>query len=461
MEIIDYLRIIRKRIALLLIIPIVAAALAAAYVLHSPQMYSATATVSTGALVGGTSDFTGPQATNQFVAAFSATALNPAVINEVSKKTGVGPAILRDGLTVAQSGASSDMTVQYQSAKKTSVQTVLNAEVSSTLVAMFQPRFESATKQRDTAQNAVSAANAAVAAYAKKVGIADPPQAYQSTLNQVASLEGQRATMMATGNTVGAQALSVPLKAAQDRLASFGPILQGYSDVAAVQSAAESDFTAAQTAYRQAQSQLESASASNITYISATAATSRVSDLLTLVLPVFAAGFLVAFVVVIGLELLGNAKRTLSRPEEAEDAEEAAEPVARGKRAPKHSPGATAVAAAAPGRPTTVLAGDADVDDEVATDDEVEPEKAGTEVSGASEPAAEGAASAELPVMVPEELEDDDLVELNSIDTLFDDSDAEESDEDAAGEENAPFVASSNGNGNGKGRLRRRARVIR
>ncbi len=386
MEIIDYLRIIKKRIALLLIIPVVAAGLAAAYVLRSPQTYSATATVSTGTLVGGTGDYTGPQATNQFVAAFSSTATGPTVINAVSQKAGVGPTILRDGLTVAQSGASSNMTVTYQGTKKDSVQNVLKTEVESTLTAMFEPSFEAAKKQRDVAQEAVNNANAAVAAYAKKVGMADPQQAYQSTLNQVSSLEQERATLMANGNATAAQALSNPLKVANTRLARFGPILQGYADVTAVRSAAESDYTAAQAEYRQAQSQLESATATNTTYISATVTDSRTSTLLTLVLPVFAAGFLLAFVIAIGLEMLGNAKRGASG--EGRHSEGSAEPAPAAGPQPETAPVAAMTATAA---------------DPAETDEPGEPDDDDADEAEAIDEAPEPAMAA----MVPTELADD------------------------------------------------------
>ncbi len=309
MEIIDYLRIIRKRIAVLLLVPLLAAGAAAAYILSSPATYSATATVSTGTLVGGTGDFTGPQATSQFVAAFSAAATGPSVINAVSDRTGVSPTDLRAGLLLAQAGASSDMTVTYTSTNKYDVYGVVRSEVTQTLESMFQPRATAAAKQRDAAQAAVNAANSAVAAYAKKVGVADPPSAYQATLNQVYALQQQQATLRANGNAAGAAGLQPLLAAAQARLADFGPILGGYNDVAATQNAAEGDLTTAQTQYRQAQSQLESANASDVTYISEVLPTSRTATLLTLVIPVFGAGILLAFVLVISLEMLRGAKR--------------------------------------------------------------------------------------------------------------------------------------------------------
>ncbi len=442
MEIIDYLRIVRKRIALLLVIPLVAAGLAAGYVLHAPQTYTATATLSTGTLVGNNGDFTGPQATNQFVAAFSAAAVGPMVINQVSAKTGVGPTALRAGLSVAQSGASSDMTVTFEGATKDTVQSILRTEVESTLSSMFQPRFDAAVKQRDTAQNAVNDANAAVAAYAKKVGMADPPQAYQSTLNQVSSLQQQRATLMATGNALAAQSLSYALKAAQDKLAKFGPILQGYADVSAIQRAAEADFTAAQTQYRQAQSQLESATATNVTYISPTVASDRMSTLLTLVLPVFAAGFLLAFVLAIGLELLGSAKRAEADAVEA-DAVEADAVEAKTAQAEGISP-------------ATVFAAPSGAAGEAADGQDVEPSTATDEVDEVDEEATDEADSATEQQMVPEELDDDDLVELRSMDTPSDETEPEPAPEPDP--EPDPIVMAGR---SGKGRLHRHARVIR
>jgi hypothetical protein len=324
MEILDYLRIIRKRIAIVLIVPLVAAGAAAVYVLTQPVTYSASATVSSATLVGGNSVFTGPQATSQFVAAFSAAATGPTVIKGSASSAGVGVMSVRNGLAMHQAGASSDMVVSYTGIREGKVQDVLSQNVKQTLDALFKPRAQAALQQRDTAQASVTAANAAVAAFAKKVGMADPAAAYQAALNLSNSLAQQRLQLRANANYAGAVGLDAPIKAAQDKLAGFGPILAEYNDLVATQHAAEQDLATAQAQYRQAQSLLQASEAPDIAYYSATTQVDVTSNLLTLVLPVFVAGLLLAFVLVISLEMLRGAKRAPVAGAVSADADEAA-----------------------------------------------------------------------------------------------------------------------------------------
>lgn len=308
MEIIDYLRIMRKRIVLLLLIPLVAAGAAAAYVQTRPDTYRATATVSTVTLVG-TGDFTGTQATSQFVAAFVATATGPIVINDVATQTGVGPFNLNSNLDVDQSGASSDMNVTFTSTKKAVVQEVLAAEVKSTLTAMYQPRAELAKKQLDAASAAVNEATEALAAYTKKIKIADPAQQYQALLSRVNNLVQQQANLRATGYPTAAAALDAPIKSTQDKLVTFTSILQHYDQLSASQKAAIDDLSNAQSAYRQASIQLTAAQSPEIVYTRPTSLVDRTGTLLTLVISAFGAGFLLALILAVAMELLRGAKR--------------------------------------------------------------------------------------------------------------------------------------------------------
>ncbi len=310
MEIIDYLRIVRKRIALFLIVPLLAGGAAAAYVLSQPTTYTATATVSSATLVGGNSVFTGPQATSQFVAAYSAAATGPQVVQAVAAGAGVGVVAVRNGISMHQSGASSDMVVSYVSTRKNTVQTVLSQDVKQTLDAMFKPRAAAALQQRDAALASMKDASTAVAAYAKKVGMADPMSDYQATLNLLNTLTQQRYQLRANANYVGAAGLDAPIKAAQAKLAAFGPILSASADLVATQHAAEQDLATAQAQYRQAQSLLQASQSPDVAFYTDTQQVDVTGDLLTLVLPVFVAGLLLAFVLVIALEMLRGAKRS-------------------------------------------------------------------------------------------------------------------------------------------------------
>ena len=101
MEIIDYLRIARRRWWILVAVPVLAGLAAAALILSAPASYTTTATVSSGALVSSDgSPFSGPQGTAQFVAAFTAASQNPQTRQAVQSQTGVSAADQADGVAV-------------------------------------------------------------------------------------------------------------------------------------------------------------------------------------------------------------------------------------------------------------------------------------------------------------------------------------------------------------------------
>jgi capsular polysaccharide biosynthesis protein len=310
MEIIDYLRIARRRIWVLVLVPVVAAVAAAAFILLQPTQYNARAIVLSSTMVGDTSSpYSGPQGVSQFVAAFNAAAQSPTVRAAVASVTGVTPARQADNVAVGQLGTSSDMTITYTSTKENEVAQVLSATTKQVLTQMFTGRADKAKTERDMAQQSMKDANAALANLNNQYHIADPLRAYQAQLAQVGALQQQQATLRATGNAIGAAALDAPITAAQKVLDGYGPILAAYNDLAAVQQAATNDLTQAQADYRHAVSLQAAAANSDVTYIGDVAPVDRSASLLTTVLPVFGAGIFVAVFLVMILEMLARARR--------------------------------------------------------------------------------------------------------------------------------------------------------
>jgi capsular polysaccharide biosynthesis protein len=311
MEIIEYLRIARRRVWILVLVPLMAAVAAAAFILLQPTQYRATATVLSSTMVGdASSPYSGPQGSTQFVAAFNAAVQSPTVRAAVASATGVPATKQLDNITVAQLGSSSDMTVTYTSTNRDEVPQVLSETTKQVLTQMFTGRAEKAKAERDMAVQAVKDANAALANLNNQNHIADPLRAYQAQLGQVDALQQQQATLRATGNAVGAAALDAPIAAAQKTLDSYGPILAAYNDLAAVQQAATNDLTQAQADYRHATSLQAAAANSDVTYVSSVAPIDRSSAFITTVLPVFGAGIFVAAFAVLILEMLAGGRRS-------------------------------------------------------------------------------------------------------------------------------------------------------
>lgn len=305
MEIIDYLRIAKRRWWILVLVPLLAAGAFAAVTFGGPATFSSTATVFSGTMVGADgSPFSGTQGGSQFVAAFQAAAQNPKTQMAVQSATGVGPNGQDDGLTIAPVGTSSDLTVTFVGANREAVAKVAAETSRQSIDLMFAARTASATASRQQAEATATAANGAVAALSTKYGMADAPRAYQASLNQVASLQQQQANLRATGNSIGAAALDAPIAAANATLASFVPILAQYNNLASIQSAANSDLTQAQADWRHATALQAAATAPGVVVVSETTPVNKLTAAAPLLAAIFGAGLFLAVVLIFLLEVI-------------------------------------------------------------------------------------------------------------------------------------------------------------
>ncbi|MGL5930120.1 MAG: hypothetical protein ACRCY8_14405 [Dermatophilaceae bacterium] len=319
MEIIDYLRILRRRRLVLVLVPLLAVLVAVAWAVLTPRVHTAVATVNGTALVGtATSQFTGPQGVSQFAAAFAAAAKGPAVVNAVSDRTSVPVDDVVDGLVVSQVGESPSMRVVYESTERGSVEPVLSAVVRETLISLFQPRADQAARDRDSAVEQVAAANAEAKALADKQGAANPRDIYAALIGKISALEQQQAGLRANGDAVAAAALDAPLKAARTQAKGYGPIIAEYATIEAKQRAATEALAAAQDQSRLAAGQLAATSSDRVVFVSGVSSATVVGEAGSLVPSVLGAGIFAALVLVLVLELL--ARGHFQRRARADDA---------------------------------------------------------------------------------------------------------------------------------------------
>lgn len=308
MEIIDYLRILRRRVLVLILVPVIAVGIAVAWALLKPPLYTGVATVNGNAFIGTTtSQFSGPQGVSQFVGAYAAAASGPQVLNVVSDQLDVPVRDLRSDLSVTQVGASATMRVSYSSGDRDTVEPVLNAVVRETFSALFQPRLEQSTRDLATAQQGVKEANAAAKALADQQKVADPRQAYSLALGRMSNLQQQQATLRANGNSVAAAALDSAIRAAKAAADAYAPLLEEYENVQAQQNAANDALASAQQEARLAEGQMASTQSSRVVYLSGVSSAAATNDAWALVLPVLGAALFTALVLVFVLELLSRA----------------------------------------------------------------------------------------------------------------------------------------------------------
>jgi hypothetical protein len=315
MEIIEYLRIARSRKWVLLGVPVLAAAATSGIILSAPPTYSATATISPAALVGGAqgNQYNGSQAVSQYVAAFQATASGPAVRRAVSSATKIPTSEIADGTDVQQVGASSAMTIMYTDTNAKNVSAALKALTQETLNAMFGSQVDLAQGQVDTATAEITSSEDAILAWEKTSGMVDPDRMYQSKIDQINSMTAQQLTLAANGNKAGAAAAAATLATTRASLPAFGPLLAQYHALTARQAAAHAALATALQSLQQAKAQLGAADPSRVTFIGAEAPDSRTSTLVTTVLPVLGASVFAAIAIVAMLELLSR-NRGVSEP---------------------------------------------------------------------------------------------------------------------------------------------------
>jgi capsular polysaccharide biosynthesis protein len=310
MEIVDYLSVARRRIWILVLIPLVAVVATAGFELLSARTYSATATVSTQALVGGpNSTFAGTQGASQFVAAFSATATGPATLAAASRESGVPAHTLASGLTVSQKGLSSNMSVQFDSTNKSAIAPALKAVVAATLKNMFNSQVSLAANQVADAQKALATTNHALVVLGRNYG-ADPRISYQTEYNLLQTLLKRLSLAQAAGKTVPAANLDATIAQVRAKLAQFAIIIPRYAQLTAAQQAEVGNLSSLQGSYRAAVAQLKVADAPSSVFLGPVHSVSRAGALLRALVPVLALSIILAVGAVTILELLGSTRRS-------------------------------------------------------------------------------------------------------------------------------------------------------
>jgi capsular polysaccharide biosynthesis protein len=306
METVDYLRVARKRIWILAGLPALAAVIATGVVLLTPQRYAVTAYVAAPALVGGVAaqQYTGTQAANQFVAAFAAAATSPKVVEEVAQVTGVPADDIRDGVTVKQVGASSQLTLTYSGTDRDSAVPVAQAMTGRALAFLFASQVGVATQQVTAAEADVTAATEKISDWETANKVSQPDKLFQATLSEQSSLRQQEMSMAAVGNTRGANAAAAALDEGQKRLDDLGPKLPGYQALIAQRDAATGALAEARQGLQAARAQAGAANAADVASVGGVTASSKLSALVRTVPPVAGAGLLIAVLIIVLQEVL-------------------------------------------------------------------------------------------------------------------------------------------------------------
>lgn len=320
MEIIDYLRIARRRLAILILLPVLAGGGTAAYLLSQPRNYQATATVEGQPLIAepaistASAAYSGGTGVTQFANAFIAAATSSVIASQVSVQTHVPQSTIIAGLTVTQVNSSAQMTVTYTSTKAKNAAPVARAVASDTLAYLFGPQVTMAQRRLEGAQQQYDALSLQLKNLYAKAQTVTPDQTYQALQQEVANLQQQEVGAQAAGRTISSTiptaGIAAALADAQARMTALAPYVEQFQTLSDAKTVDLQLVSSLQQSLQQAKGEFESANPASILHMSATLKASRLSTLVKTVVPAAALGLAVAIGVVLLLELMRARKPT-------------------------------------------------------------------------------------------------------------------------------------------------------
>ena len=283
MNVRDYLHILRKRILILIGIPLVAVVAVALIVLVvKPREYTATATVAAPALVGGasTNQYSGANGPKAFVANFISAATSDVIVDKVSAMTHVPKATIKSGLLPAEVGQSSLVTVQYTSKKKKEAGPVAHADASQTIAFLFNTQLQLAEQPVTQAQNELNVDNTAIANFRTTTGQSLPDETLQNLQGEIANLQETQAVQSAEGNATTANGLKATISGLQAQAAALEPEVATYLNLENQQTQAQTNLQQAQTTLQNAKAQYEAANPSKVVILGTTSPIKRSTTLI-------------------------------------------------------------------------------------------------------------------------------------------------------------------------------------
>ena len=319
MEIADYLKVARRSLWVLIVVPLGAALLAGAFVYLSPATYQATATVDLP-LGNGKSPYAGTHGQVLYVDDFRTAVTSGPVVSDVASRTGANAKGLGTKLLVKQAGNSSVMSISYSAPTKAQAVAVVDAAATATLDRILQTQANAAKPTLQVALDARRPLLQRQAELTQRAGGVPPDKAIRTVQLEMNSLKRQQRNLQAHGGSAAALAsVSQQLKDAQARLASYRPMAMEYETLKTELNSANQNVTK-QSQVIQAINGLQQAAKSPSTVTVAPAKRQpRLPKLITASLAAAGAGAFLALGIVAVMELSAR-RRRLRTEKESTDA---------------------------------------------------------------------------------------------------------------------------------------------
>ena len=309
MEILDYLKHLRRRALWLLVIPAVAGLLPMAY-LFATSGYEGTATVAAPTVVGGvsTNQYRGADAGKLFVANLGAALKLSSVLREIASDSGKPVAGLRARLSATPVGSSTFVRVHYRSDRRSGAQPVAQAAAQDALRFLFSTQVTVAKARVATAQHTLELVDRDLTAFAQRTGTADPETAYQAASAGLASLQAEIARSTNKSDPTSGQSLRAQLDARQATVLSLAAQTASHQTLLDRRKQAVALLTLAQQAEQEAEVQLGGAGPDAV-LPGHTVRTATISGLGKVGGAGAAVGVFVAVALVVGLDVREAARR--------------------------------------------------------------------------------------------------------------------------------------------------------
>ncbi len=312
MEIADYLSIVRKRLWILVLVPLLAGGIVTGLVLAGGPRYAATATVAAPALVGGPSSnqYSGSNGPSAFVANFVAAVTSSRIVNQVAAQTKVPAPEVAAGLGTTPIGGSSLIQVTYQSPVRAQAGPVAGVAASDTIRFLFQSQVTLAERTVAEAAKAVAEADAKLVAFYRATGMVLPDKAYEIKSQQLANLQQQVAQNQAAGLSGAASALAATVRAKQAELRILVPRVVTYQSLVDRKQQVTQQLSLQQQNLDQARAQYSAADPATVVSLGETERVSPLAQVLRKGGPAAGAGLFLGAGIVLLLEVLGRRPRT-------------------------------------------------------------------------------------------------------------------------------------------------------
>jgi hypothetical protein len=246
----------RWRLAILVLLPLLAAGVAFGLLADTPQQYLAQSVLTVPSSVAG-----GPSSGSvaQYMANFEQAIVSEPIIASIADEVGVDGDEIRDGLQTTQLGSSNLVRVSYQGPSRDAGRIVELATRSAfELVAQIQLPFgqslEVLKSRVKTTDSDLRAADRRLEEFLLENGLVLPREQYLLLASDVARLESE--ILQAQAGGISTEALDAALRDRRRELAKLGDMLPEYDRLQATVDRAENDLDASQDEMRLAENQL-------------------------------------------------------------------------------------------------------------------------------------------------------------------------------------------------------------